>query len=62
MKYLALAVLVLKNLPAILRLIETIEAQMKEAETKRKISEDLNAIDEAFRAKDPEKLRTIFNS
>lgn len=53
---------ILKHLPQILALIEVIEKGVREAETKRKVADDLNKIAEAFKEKDAKKLNDIFNS
>lgn len=62
MQTLGLIALVLKHLPQILRLIELLEQAEREAKTQRKVAEDLQKINEAFEAKDAQKLKDIFNS
>jgi hypothetical protein len=62
MQTLGLIALVLKHLPQILRLIELLEQAEREAKTQRKIAEDLEKINQAFEAKDAQKLKELFNS
>lgn len=62
MQTLALIAMVVKHLPQILKLIEILEKAEKEAATQRKVSSDLEKINEAFETKDPEKLKQIFMS
>lgn len=52
----------LLNLPAILRLLENMQKRIDEAEAERKVANDLEEINKAFEAKDPEALKRIFNS
>lgn len=52
----------LLNLPAILRLLENIQKRIDEAEVERKVAHDLEEINKAFEAKDPEALKRIFMS
>lgn len=51
-----------KNLPAILELIKNLQAKIAEANTDRKVKDDLEKINEAFNKKDPELLNHIFKS
>lgn len=62
MKTISLIALLIKHLPEILDLLHVIERRLEEAETDRKVSEDLKAVSEAFKEKDATKLRAIFNS
>lgn len=48
--------------PKIIELLETIHKRIEEAETQRKVEDDLKAINEAFKNQDAEALRKIFNS
>ena len=57
-----LLVLLLSNLPAILRLLDNLQKRIDEAEIEKKVSHDLDEINKAFEAKDNEALRRIFNS
>lgn len=52
----------LQALPDILKLIQTIQKGIAEANTKRKVADDISAIHEAFAAKDADKLNAIFKS
>ena len=52
----------LLSLPDIYKLIKTLEALAKEAETERKVKDDIKSIHEAFAAKDAQKLNDIFNN
>lgn len=52
----------LRCLPELITLIRTLEAAAKEAETQRKVVDDVKTIHEAFSAKDPTKLNALFNS
>lgn len=52
----------LLNLPAILRLLENMQKRIDEAEAERKVANDLEEINKAFEAKDPEALKRIFMS
>lgn len=62
MQTLGLIALVLKHLPQILRLIELLEQAEREAKTQRKVAQDLETINQAFEAKDAQKLKELFNS
>lgn len=62
MNVLSLAVLLLKHLPQILRLIELLEKAEREAKTERKVKDDLEKINKAFEENDASKLKDIFNS
>lgn len=62
MQTLGLIALVLKHLPQILRLVELLEQAEREAKTQRKVAEDLEKINQAFEAKDAQKLKELFNS
>ena len=50
------------SLPEILRLIKELEKRHKEESKNRKIKEDLKEIEQAFKERDADKLRDIFNS
>lgn len=52
----------LLNLPAILRLLENMQKRIDEAEAERKVANDLEEINKAFEAKDPDALKRIFMS
>lgn len=52
----------LKCLPELVALFKTLEAAAKEAETKRKVAEDLKTIHDAFTSKDSSKLNDLFRS
>lgn len=54
--------LFLKHLPELLRILELIDKRNKELQTERKIKDDLEAIEKAFKDNDAETLRRIFNS
>lgn len=49
-------------LPELLRLLRTVQKKIDEAETNRKVTDDLKAINEAFKSNDPDKLNHIFNN
>lgn len=49
-------------LPEILKLLAAIQKSIDEAQTQRKVKEDLQAIERAFREKDANALNHIFNS
>lgn len=49
-------------LPDIIKLLQALQKQADEAETDRKVRDDLKTIHEAFNAKDPAKLNALFNS
>ena len=55
-------VVLLKCLPEILRLIETMQKRIDEKKLENKIHEDLNKINDAFEKQDANELRKIFNS
>ncbi len=52
----------LKAVPTLLKLVDIIIAANKEAETKIKVADSVNKINEAYRERDAEKLNAIFNS
>lgn len=62
MQTLGVFFLFLKHLPELLRILELIEKRNKEMQTERKIKDDLEAIEKAFKDNDAETLRSIFNS
>jgi hypothetical protein len=49
-------------LPEILRLIDALIKDIERAQTDRKVKEDLAAIEKAFREKDADSIRKLFNS
>lgn len=55
-------VTIVKLLPELIALIESIQKAINEAETERKVADDLKAIKDAFDSKDPSALNHIFNS
>jgi len=58
----ALLAALLANLPELMRLIRLIARNIEEAQSERKIREDLIALNKAFESKDAEALRHIFMS
>jgi hypothetical protein len=54
--------ILLANLPQILKLIEEIERARRDARAQRKVADDLKAIQEAFKNRDPGALRRVFES
>jgi len=52
----------LSALPEIIKLVNTVQRMNKEADTKRKLKDDIKKINEAFEAQDDEALRRIFNN
>lgn len=52
----------LKNLPLILGLIESIEAGIEAGETDAKVADHLTAVKDAFDKQDATALNTVFNS
>lgn len=62
MIYLKLAALLLANLPALIKLINTLDENAKAAGTERKVQDELQKITDAFKARDSEALRRIFSS
>lgn len=54
--------LFLKHLPELLRILELIDKRNKEMQTERKIKDDLEAIEKAFKDNDAESLNRLFNS
>jgi len=52
----------LKNLPALIELIKQLQKKQNEAAVKMKIKYDLKKINQAFKDKDEQALRNIFNS
>lgn len=55
-------VALIQCLPTILKIIEYAQKAQEEAETKRQVADDLKIIEQAFKEKDAEKLRSLFNS
>lgn len=52
----------IKLLPELIALIKSIQKAIDQAETDRKVSDDIKSIKAAFDAKDPAALDHIFNS
>ena len=53
--------LLIQSLPDIIKLLGVLDKAAKEAETDRKVKDDVKKIHEAFSAKDPAMLNHIFN-
>jgi len=51
-----------KYLPELIALIKALEAAALEAETKRKVADDITTITSAFKSKDASALNALFNS
>lgn len=62
MIYVRLIYILIVSLPDIIRLIDEIKKRHDEEATKDKIKEDINAIKEAFKNRDADALRKLFNS
>ena len=62
MKLLKILYILLINLPRILDMIDERKKQREDEATEKKIEEDFNEIDQAFKDRDPERLRRVFNS
>lgn len=52
----------LRNLPALIRLIKQLQKKQEAAKRKKLIKQDLDGISKAFEDKDEQALRNIFNS
>lgn len=52
----------LKVMPEVLKLIENIQKNIEQNAVERKVSDDLNKINEAFEKQDPKLLHDIFSS
>lgn len=52
----------IKALPALLELFKTLSQRIQEAQTDRKVVDDVKIIHGAFIEKDPAKLNALFNS
>lgn len=50
------------HLPDLIKLLNIITAQVKEAQTDRKVATDLKVIADAFTNKDAQKLNDLFHS
>lgn len=48
-------------LPELIRLLQAMQTAISEAETDRKIKDDIRSVAEAFKTKDSSKLNHIFN-
>ena len=51
----------LKALPQLLRFAEKLEQNQESTKVQEMVESDKTGIDEAFKAKDPEKLRRVFD-
>lgn len=51
----------LKALPDIVKLLQTLQQRIDEAGVDRKVSDDVKTIGDAFNAKDAAKLNALFN-
>jgi hypothetical protein len=49
-------------LPQILRLIESLQEQHKKSEKERKVKQDIERINKAFKEQDAQALKDIFNN
>lgn len=49
-------------LPEIIRMLREIQAQVEEAQTQAKVKESVKEITSAFKEKDADRLRKLFNS
>lgn len=49
-------------LPEIIRLVNKVQKEIERQQTNRKVADDIKAINDAFEARDAEKLNEIFNS
>ncbi len=49
-------------LPEIIKLLQTLQAQIDESETEKKVADSVKEIHEAFKNKDASKLDDIFKS
>jgi hypothetical protein len=54
--------LLLCSIPELMNLIKAIKDGIDQAETDRKVKDDLKTVHEAFSAKDATKLNALFNS
>lgn len=52
----------LTALPQVLRLIKTLQENQKKYEEERKVKEDIERIDKAFKEQDAKALNDIFNN
>ena len=55
-------ILLLRALPEIIRLIETLQRRADDKAESKKIKEDVAKIDKAFKEKDAQALNDVFNS
>lgn len=62
MSYVKLAKALIVALPEIIQLVKTLMEKYDEAQLDAKIKGDLKGISDAFKTKDAEALRRIFNS
>ena len=49
-------------IPELLELVRVIKHEIREVQTTQKVKEDVKKVTEAFKEKDAEKLKSIFNS
>lgn len=49
-------------LPEIIRLVKKVQTEIERQQTNRKVADDIKAINDAFEARDAQKLNEIFNS
>lgn len=52
----------LLSLPDLFKLVKVLELAAKEAETNRKVKDDIKTIHQAFEQKDAQKLNDLFSS
>lgn len=57
-----LLVLLLTNLPEILKLLENLQKRIDKAEMNKKLGDDIKTINNAFEANNAEELNKLFNS
>jgi hypothetical protein len=62
MTWARLCATLIANMPEILKMLQHLEQLKENADTDRKIKEDLKKINEAFKNKDAELLRKIFDT
>lgn len=62
MNYIKAILDLLVNFPELLELVQTIRKGIADAETERKVTDDIKTIKEAFSDQDADKLNKLFNS
>lgn len=62
MTILKLLVILIENLPAIVRLLNAMAEEAEKEQVRKKVQNDLKTIEEAFRNKDSESLDKLFRS